>query len=135
MPVSVLIRAAGFLALAIAPAQAKEGDPEAGALAFRPCMTCHVAEVASETARAGPSLHGIAGRRAAALDGVRYSDALRAAGAAGLVWDETNFSAYVQDPVGFLRAYLGEPRARGLMLVRVPSPEAARDIFAYLATR
>lgn len=135
MSLPFLIRAAGALALTIAPAQAMGGDPEAGAIAFRPCMTCHVANARPDAPRPGPSLHGVVGRQAASLGGVAYSETLTMAGAAGLVWDEANFIAYVQDPVGFLRTYLGEPRARGLMLVRVPTPEAARDIFAYLATR
>lgn len=123
------------LTLAQAPVWAASGDPEAGERAFRPCRTCHIAEPDAEASRAGPNLHGVVDRPAAAQAGVTYSKALITAGAAGLVWDEANFTAYVQDPVGFLRTYLGDPRARGLMLVRAPSPEAARDIFAYLATR
>lgn len=131
------IRSVLFLVLTItaAPIRAMEGDPEAGERAFRPCLTCHIAEPGADSPRAGPNLHGVLGRRAAAQEGVAYSDALRSAGAAGLVWDAETLTAYLQDPVGFLRAYLGDPTARGRMLVRVRSPQDARDILAYLSTR
>ena len=38
------------------------------------------------------------GRRAATLEGFDYSDALKARGAQGLVWDEATLDAFVTDP-------------------------------------
>lgn len=46
----------------------------------------------------GPSLYRVLGRRAAALEGFDYSDALKARGAEGLVWDEAALDAFVTDP-------------------------------------
>jgi cytochrome c len=55
------------------PLAAYEGDP--GARVFRACMACHTL-TAAEGNRAGPSLHGIFGRRIATLPGYNYSEPL-----------------------------------------------------------
>jgi cytochrome c len=56
------------------PLAAYAGDP--GAQVFRACVACHTLKP-DEGNRAGPSLHGIFGRRIATLPGYRYSDALK----------------------------------------------------------
>jgi len=56
------------------PLAAYAGDP--GAQIFRACAACHTLK-ASEANRAGPSLHGLFGRRIASLPGYNYSEALR----------------------------------------------------------
>jgi cytochrome c len=55
------------------PLAAYEGDP--GARVFRACAACH-ALTEAEGNRAGPSLHGVFGRRIATLPGYRYSEPL-----------------------------------------------------------
>jgi cytochrome c len=50
------------------------GDP--GAQVFRHCVACHTLSP-DEGNRAGPSLHGIFGRRIATLPGYHYSEALK----------------------------------------------------------
>jgi cytochrome c len=56
------------------PLAANAGEP--GAQVFRACVACH-ALVPDQGARAGPSLHGIIGRRIASLPGYNYSEALK----------------------------------------------------------
>jgi cytochrome c len=56
------------------PLAAYEGDP--GARVFRACVACHTLTEA-EGNRAGPSLHGIFGRRIATLPGYNYSEPLK----------------------------------------------------------
>jgi cytochrome c len=56
------------------PLAAYAGDP--GAQVFRACVACHTLD-ADEGNRAGPTLHGIIGRRIATLPGYNFSDALR----------------------------------------------------------
>jgi cytochrome c len=56
------------------PLAAYAGEP--GARVFRACVACH-ALAADQNSRAGPSLHGIFGRRIASLPGYRYSEALK----------------------------------------------------------
>jgi len=63
-------------------AESGAGDPlagfagEPGARVFRACIACH-ALAPDGGNRAGPSLHGIFGRRIASLSGYNYSDALK----------------------------------------------------------
>ena len=88
--------------LAGAPAAlAQEGDAERGAVLFRNCNSCHVVEP-DGAARTGPNLHGVLGRTAGTLDGVRYSPAMRAAGEGGLVWTVETLDGFLSDPRGYL---------------------------------
>lgn len=64
----------------------------------------------------------------------RYSASLRAAGERGLVWSEEELVKYLQDPRAYLRAYLGDDRARSMMMIRVPDAGERADVAAYLAT-
>jgi cytochrome c len=56
------------------PLAAYAGEP--GAQVFRGCVACHTL-ASDQGARAGPSLHGIFGRRIASLPGYNYSEALK----------------------------------------------------------
>jgi len=66
----------GAVAMAAAddPLAAYAGDR--GAEVYRACVACHTL-TPDEGNRAGPTLHGIFGRRIASLDGYRFSDALK----------------------------------------------------------
>ncbi|WP_269931246.1 c-type cytochrome [Aminobacter sp. HY435] len=92
---AAVLLAASFLATATAHAA---GDAAAGKKVFAKCMACH--EAATDKNKIGPSLHGVMGRTAGTLASfeAKYSDAMKAAGAGGLVWDEANFAAYVKAP-------------------------------------
>ena len=80
-------------------------DPElvaAGETVFRACAACHeIGEGARN--RVGPQLNGIYGNDVAAVEGFRYSPALREAGESGMVWDDGSLAAYLADPRGFIR--------------------------------
>jgi cytochrome c len=88
--------AAAFLA--VLPAQAQEGDAAAGKKVFNKCMACH--DAVNDKNKIGPSLHGVVGRKAGSLESFqdKYSQAMKDAGAGGLVWDEANLAEYVKDP-------------------------------------
>ena len=89
--------AAGFLG--ILPAQA-DGDAAAGKKVFNKCVACH--DAVTDKNKIGPSLHGVVGRTAGSLASfeAKYSDAMKAAGAGGLVWDDATLAAYLKDPKG-----------------------------------
>ncbi len=116
------------------------GDAAAGEAAFRQCIACHVVvneageTLAGRNARTGPNLYAIGGATAGSQEGFRYSPSLTAANEAGLVWDEANFVAYVQDPTGFLREALDDGSARGAMAFRVRSEDDALNLYAYLVS-
>ena len=118
----------------LAASAAQAGDPAAGEAEWRQCRSCHM--VSSDSAgliqrggRVGPNLYGIAGRTAGSLEGFRYSAELVEAGQAGLVWTEENFTAYIQDPSGFISEFLGR-NVRSPMNYQMRS--GAADMFAYL---
>ncbi|MGJ5618805.1 c-type cytochrome [Sulfitobacter sp. MF3-043] len=81
------------------------GDPaliEAGEKVFKKCKACHqVGEGAKN--RVGPILTGIVDGNAGAIDGFKYSKALQAASESGLVWTETELSAFLTKPKDYLK--------------------------------
>lgn len=132
---------AAVLALTALPVMAQEvGDIEEGKQAFNQCQTCHVVQneageiLAGRNAKAGPNLYGVFGRQAGTYPGFRYGDDLVAAGEAGLVWDEASFVAYTKNPSEFLKEFLGDPRARGMMQFRVRDEADAYDLYAFIAS-
>jgi cytochrome c2 len=89
------------LVAAVVLANAAKAEAEDGARLFQRCYACHSIEP-GEAGLPGPNLAGVVGRRAAALDGFDYSEAARAAGSRGLVWDPEALDAFLADPVEYL---------------------------------
>ena len=130
-----------FAGPAFADGHAATGDVEAGETLFnRQCVACHVVAdfdgnvLAGRSARTGPNLFRIAGRDVASFEGFRYSDSIVALGDTGASWTQAGFTAFVQDPTGWLRETLDDGRARSKMAYRVRSEEDALDIYAYLTS-
>ena len=88
-----------FSVLVAVPAFA-QGDAEAGEKVFKRCQACHVID--KEQNRVGPHLVGIIGRKAGAVEGFKYSEAMAAKGTEGMVWDEATLDQYLADPKGFI---------------------------------
>jgi cytochrome c len=72
-----------------------------GARLFQRCYACHSLDPA-ERNLPGPNLLGVFGRRAGALDGFDYSQAMREAGRRGLVWGEKTLDRFLEDPEEFV---------------------------------
>ena len=89
--------AALFAVLASGPVMA-EGDPANGEKVFRKCKACHV--VNQEKNRVGPHLVGIIGRSAGAVQGFKYSKAMKES---GITWTEENLTASLSNPRGFIK--------------------------------
>src|SRR5262249_19861462 len=86
---SIVGAAALLLALSASPVAA--ADVEHGKALYQTCAACH-----TERPHAlGPSLKGVVGRKSAALEDFRYSNAMKRA---NLMWDDDNLRAYIQDP-------------------------------------
>jgi cytochrome c len=77
-------------ALTHAPAHAQ--DAAAGKAVFAQCQACHSVD---GTNGAGPSLKGVAGRKAGTFSGFRYS---RAMTGAGVNWDPKALDAFIAEP-------------------------------------
>jgi cytochrome c len=106
------------VALALPAAAA---DVEHGKQLFKACAACH-----SEKAdnKLGPSLAGVVGRKAGALESFRYSAAMTRS---NLTWDEANLREYITDP---------QTKVKGnrMPFAGIKQPSDADDIVAYLAT-
>lgn len=126
--------AAALIALA-APVFA-EGDAAAGEKEYRKCKACHTIASAEEAivkgGKTGPNLFGVIGRTAGTAEDFKYGSDLVAAGEAGLIWDEPQLAAYMEDPKSFLQDYLDDQSAKSKMTFKMKKNSA--DVAAYLAT-
>ncbi|MDP3896235.1 MAG: cytochrome c family protein [Mesorhizobium sp.] len=98
MRFSVVVALSAIAAGAWSTSALAEGDAALGKKVFAKCMACH--DATSEKDKVGPHLLGVIGRTAgtAASFAAKYSPAMVAAGAAGLVWDEATIAEYLKDP-------------------------------------
>lgn len=83
--------AAHVVALLAVAGPAIAADAEHGKALFAPCAACHT----DRADALGPNLKGVFGRKSAAIEDFRYSNAMKRA---NLVWDEDNLRAYIHDP-------------------------------------
>lgn len=90
------ILASGALACATVPGALAQ-DAAAGQRVFNQCRACHTIEAGGRNT-VGPNLHGVIGRRAGAVEGFRYSPAMRAKGEANWTWTEENLQPYLRNP-------------------------------------
>ena len=85
-----------------APAMA-EGDAAAGEETYnKKCKTCHMVGPDAKN-RVGPVLNGIVGAPAGNVEGFKYSNAMDAKKAEGLVWTEEELDAYLTKPRDYLK--------------------------------
>jgi len=80
-------------------------DPElvkAGSKVFRKCKACHKVGDGAKNG-SGPMLNGIVGAKAGAVDGFKYSKALKAAAEGGLVWDEASLAEFLTKPRAYMK--------------------------------
>lgn len=99
---------------------AAAADADHGKALYQACAACHT----ERPDALGPSLKGVFGRKAAALDDFRYSNPMKRA---NLVWDEENLRAYIIDPQGKVK---GNRMPYG----GITNPKDVDDIVAYLKT-
>ncbi len=110
-------------ALAAVPAIADDGDP-AHAQFIKSCGVCHTTEKGAEL-RQGPNLGSVFGRPAGTLaEFPEYSDALKKAGAGGLVWNDETLDKWLTGPSDFV--------AGVKMFYAQPDPEKRKLIISYL---
>jgi cytochrome c len=126
---------AAVLALLAAPAFAQEaptGDVAAGEKVFNKCQTCHMVVneagdvLAGKAGKTGPNLYG--------LPGFKYGEGIIAAGAAGVVWNEADFVAYVADPAKFLKEKTGDKAAKTKMSFKLPKEDEAKNVWAFISS-
>ena len=95
-------------------------DSAKGKKVFNKCKACHSLKAGKN--KVGPHLAGIFGREAGAVEGFKYSKAMKAS---GIVWGEDEIKAYVASP----RKYIPKNKMAFAGLKK----EADRDnLIAYL---
>jgi cytochrome c len=107
-----------FLITGVLPAAA--ADAAHGKQVFNACVACHT----EKPQALGPSLKGVFGRKAAALEDYRYSNPMKRA---NLVWDEANLRDYIADP---------QTKVKGnrMPFGGLNKPEDIDDVIAFLKT-
>ena len=107
------------LVFAAGPALA-DGDAKAGKKVFNKCKTCHALEAGKN--KLGPSLNGIFGRKAGAVEGFKYSQAMLDSGVVG---DEATIEAYLAKPKEYIPG-------NKMVFVGLKKEDDREDVIAYL---
>ena len=105
-----------------APAGAEGADAKAGAKVFKKCKACHSADEKAKN-KTGPALWSVVGRPVAAVEGFKYSDALKQK--AGEAWDVAMLDGYLEDPKGFIPG-------NKMSFAGLKKAEDRRNVIAYL---
>ncbi len=109
-----------------APAPAAAQDAAAGQRVFNQCRACHTVDQGGRNG-VGPNLHGIVGRRAASIEGFRYSANMRELAEGGLTWTTANLQRYLANPKDLV--------PRGTMaFAGLRNEQQRNDVIAYLET-
>ena len=126
----VALAAAGFLAATVGVASAQ--DATKGKSTFNQCKACH----ALDHALVGPPLAGVVGRKAGSVAGYSYSELLKTASEAGLVWDEGTIVEYLKGPTAYLKEYVASKgkTATGVskMAYQLANEDQRKNVVAYL---
>lgn len=120
----ILLTLAGLAAFATAAMA--DGDAAKGEKSFNKCKACHSAEDA--TNKVGPYLKGVVGRAVASAGGFNYSEAMKAFGATGAVWDIANLNSYMENPKAFVAG-------NKMTFAGIKKEDERENIIAFLKTK
>ena len=104
-----------------AAASAQAVDAAAGKKVFMRCMACH-SVTPKASAKVGPNLSGVVGRKAASAAGFRYSTAMQGA---KLTWTEANLDKFLTRPAGLVPG-------TSMVFAGLPNANDRKAVIAYL---
>lgn len=116
-----MIRVTLLVCLAAAGPVLAAGDPQAGKTLYAQCAACHSLD--GETNALGPSLKGVVGRKAGAVEGYVYSPPMRRS---TVTWTAETLDAFLVDPQAVA------PGTK-MPFSGLPAPKDREDLIAYLA--
>jgi cytochrome c len=96
-PIKLAVVALALTSFANMAQAADAGDPVKGKKVFNKCKICHMVGEGAKK-RIGPALNNIIDAKAGAQEGFKYSKAMVAAGAGGLMWSEEKLDEYLKKP-------------------------------------
>lgn len=114
-------------------------DAAKGKSTFNQCMACHRIGPGAK-ALVGPPLTDVIGRTAGTFEGFAYSNLMKDAGAAGLVWNEAEIVDYLVNPSAYLKKFLTDKgkadKATGSskMVYMLANEDQRKNVVAYVAT-
>ncbi len=115
-----LIAATVLAAATTVPGAADAQDGQS--LFRRQCAACHATEAGQN--KIGPSLAGVAGKKAASVAGFEYSDAMKSS---NLTWTDDNLEKYLADPKETV------PGGK-MVFAGLKKPDDAKAVVDYLKT-
>jgi cytochrome c len=121
---SLLSFTAALIGLVAAAGNAVAQNAEAGEGVFKVCKACHQVGEGAKNA-VGPMLNGIVGRKAGTIEGFNYSEANKAAAAAGLIWTEEELFKYLEKPLTYM------PKTK-MAYAGMKDEQDRKDLIAYL---
>lgn len=98
-----------------------------GEKVFKKCAACHKVGDGAKNGT-GPIMNGIVGRSAGTVDGFKYSKPLMDMADGGLVWDEANLHAFLENPKGFIKG-------TKMSFAGLKKEEERAAVIAYLAAQ
>ena len=116
--VTIVAALGAAVVLAATAGAANAADATHGKVVFQTCAACH----SDKPDAIGPSLRGVFGRKSAALEDFRYSNAMQRA---NLTWDDANLEAYIKDPQA-------KVKGNRMPFGGVNNPKDLDDLIAYL---
>lgn len=117
---SNLILAAAAVLLAGTGSALAQSHEDGEKVFKRQCSVCHTVEAGKN--KVGPSLKGVIGRKAASIDGFKYSEPMKTS---NIVWTDDKLDAYLADPKAVV------PKGT-MVFVGLKKEQERKDIIAYL---
>jgi len=119
----LLLAAAAAFTLGATPTAFAQ-DAAAGQRVYNQCRACHTIDAGGRNG-VGPNLHGVIGRRAASIEGFRYSANMRELAEGGLTWTPENLDRYLTNPKNVV------PRG-SMSFAGLRNEQQRKDVIAYL---
>jgi len=120
-----LVMIAGTALLALTVTASAEGDVDKGEKVFKKCKACHAVGPDAKN-KVGPELNGIVGRKVAAVEGFKYSPAMKDFAEGDKVWDDAILHAYLEKPKDVV------PKTK-MAFAGLRKDKDRDDVIAYLA--